>query len=246
MDYTDFTDGKNCLSDRKTTMENSLDYFSMFLLGLFGTGHCLGMCGPLVVALPGRYERWQAHLIYHLGRLATYTLMGALFGGVGRGVIWFFGLAPPQAILWTGRLQLLLSVPVALFLLFMGLTRLGLLEEPYWLALAMPKKIPGYETVLSNVLNRRNMLWLLGMGLLLGLLPCGLSYGAFARALAGGGMGPGALLTAAFGLGTLPGLLLLGTGAATLFHRFRSQMEIISGLIMIGMAVSLLLKLGVS
>jgi hypothetical protein len=218
----------------------------MFLLGLFGTGHCLGMCGPLVVALPGRYGRWQAHLIYHLGRLATYTVMGALFGGAGHGLIWFFGLDPQQALVWTGRLQLFLSVPVALFLLFMGLTRLGLLDEPRWMSLAMPQKIPGYEAVLANVLDRRNLLWLLGMGLLLGLLPCGLSYGAFARTLASGGFGPGALLTALFGLGTLPGLLLLGTGAAKLFQRFRSQMEIASGLIMIGMAVSLLLKMGLT
>lgn len=223
-------------------MGNSLDYFSMFLLGLFGTGHCLGMCGPIVVALPGRYERWPAHLIYHLGRLATYALMGALLGGLGHGVITFFGLAPQQALLWTARLQVFLSVPVALFLLFMGLTRLGLLDEPRWMAVAMPQKLPGYEVVMSNVLDRRNMLWLLAMGLLMGLLPCGLSYGAFARALAAGGIGPGALLTALFGLGTLPGLLLLGTGAVTLFRRFRIQMEIVSGLIMIGMAVSLLAK----
>jgi sulfite exporter TauE/SafE len=225
-------------------VENTIDYFSMFLLGFFGSGHCLGMCGPIVVALPGRYERWQAHLIYHLGRVATYVLVGALLGGVGHGVIRFFGPAPSQALLWTSRLQLLLSLPVALFLLLMGLTRMGLLSEPLWLARAMPTRLPGYEPVMAHVLDRRNLLWLLAMGLLLGLLPCGLSYGAFARALAAGGMAQGAFLTALFGMGTLPVLLLLGTGAARLFQRFRLQMEMISGLIMIGMAVSLLAKAG--
>lgn len=223
-------------------MEQPVDYFSMFLLGIFGTAHCLGMCGPVVVALPGRYQRRRAHLAYHLGRLGTYTLVGALLGGAGHGLTRLFDLAPRQALLWTGRLQVSLSVPVALFLLFMGLTRLGLAGEPRWMAVAMPSKLPGYASVMSHVLDRRNMLWLLAMGLLLGLLPCGLSYGAFARSLAAGGAAEGALLTALFGLGTLPGLLLLGSGAAPLFRRFRHQMEIISGLIMIGMGVSLLAK----
>lgn len=223
-------------------METPTDYLSMLMLGLFGTGHCLGMCGPLVVALPGRYDLRRAHLIYHCGRLATYALMGALLGGIGHGVTGLFNLTPPQTLVWTGRLQLFLSVPVAIFLLYMGLPRLGLISEPRWMAVAMPEKLPGYETVMCRVLDRRGMLWLLAMGLLLGLLPCGLSYGAFARALAAGSAEQGVLLTGLFGVGTLPGMLLLGTGAATLFHRFRRQMEIVSGLIMIGMGVSLLAK----
>lgn len=223
-------------------MEQPVDYFSMFLLGIFGTAHCLGMCGPIVVALPGRYRRRRAHLAYHLGRLGTYTLVGALLGAAGHGLTGLFDLAPRQALLWTGRLQVSLSVPVALFLLFMGLARLGLVGEPRWMAVAMPSRLPGYASVMSHALDRRNMLWLLVMGLLLGLLPCGLSYGAFARSLAAGGALEGALLTALFGVGTLPGLLLLGSGAASLFHRFRRRMEIISGLIMIGMGVSLLAK----
>lgn len=223
-------------------METPTTYLSMLMLGLFGTGHCLGMCGPLTVSLPGRYDRRRAHLIYHLGRLATYALVGALLGGIGHGVTAWFNLTPPQTLVWTGRIQLFLSVPAAVFLLYMGLPRLGLVSEPRWMAVAVPEKLPGYETVMGHVLDRRGMLWLLAMGMLLGLLPCGLSYGAFARALAAGNAGQGALLAGLFGVGTLPGLLLLGTGAATLFHRFRTQMEIISGLIMIGMGVSLLAK----
>lgn len=225
-------------------MANDSAFLSMFLLGFFGTGHCIGMCGPLVVALPGRYECWYAHAIYHAGRVATYTLMGAILGGIGHGLVALFDTDAKAALLWTSRVQIAISLPVAGFLMFMGLARLGLYGEPQWMVKAMPQKIPGYGTVLTGILNRRSALWLLGMGLLLGLLPCGLSYGAFARALAAQSMIHGALMTLLFGLGTLPGLLLLGTGAARLFHRYRARMDLISGLIMIGMGVSLVVQAG--
>lgn len=220
-------------------LNSGIDHLSMFLLGLFGTGHCLGMCGPLVVALPGRYAHWHAHLIYHAGRVSTYVLVGAVLGGIGQGLVRLNAFGPDKAMLWTARLQIAISVPVAIFLLLMGLNRLGILDEPRWMARVTPQKLPGYRSVMSKVLNHRNALWLFIVGLMLGLLPCGLSYGAFARALVAGGAGQGALMAALFGAGTLPGLLILGTGAATLFHRFRAQMEIVSGLIMIAMAVSL-------
>lgn len=217
---------------------------SMFLLGLFGTGHCIGMCGPLVVALPGSYERWYAHVIYHAGRVAIYTLVGGILGGIGHGLVVLLNTDADAALLLTSRVQIAISLPVAGFLMFMGLARLGLYGEPQWMVKAMPQKIPGYGTVLTRILNRRSALWLLGMGLMLGLLPCGLSYGAFARALAAQSMLHGAVMTLLFGVGTLPGLLLLGTGAARLFQKYRAQMDLISGLIMIGMAVSLVAQVG--
>jgi hypothetical protein len=212
----------------------------MFLLGLFGSGHCLGMCGPLVVALPGAYGQWRAHLLYHLGRLATYTLVGALLGAMGGGLVRLGAIPAGQAAAWSARLQVMLSLPVALFLLLLGMHRLGIIPEPDWMAKAMPHKLPGFGRVLRRVLDRGGALWLLAMGAMLGLLPCGLSYGAFARALAAGSMGRGALWTLLFGLGTLPALLLLGTGAAALWHRYRPQAELLAGLIMVGMAVALL------
>jgi hypothetical protein len=212
----------------------------MFLLGLFGSGHCLGMCGPLVVALPGAYGQWRAHLIYHAGRLLAYTLVGALLGGAGQGLIGLAGLPAVESAAWTARLQVMLSLPVAGFLLLFGLHRLGMVPEPAWMAKAMPHKLPGFGRVLRQVLDRRGTLWLLAMGAMLGLLPCGLSYGAFARALTAGNMLQGGFWTLLFGLGTLPALLLLGGGAAALWQRFRPQAELLAGLIMIGMAVALL------
>jgi uncharacterized protein len=224
-------------------MPPGFDHTSMFLLGLMGSGHCLGMCGPLVIALPGSYARRRAHAIYHAGRLVTYMALGAFFGLLGQGLIGLSVLTPQETLVWAGRIQIAISLPVALFLLILGLHRLGFLREPQWMADAAPQRLPGYRKVLKRVLNKDGIGWLFPMGLMLGLLPCGLSYGAFARALAAGNPSQGALLTALFGLGTLPALMLLGTGAGALWQRFRSQAEIIAGLIMIGMAASMMADL---
>jgi uncharacterized protein len=77
------------------------------------------------------------------------------------------------------------------------------------------------------------------IGLMMGLLPCGLSFAAFARALATRSSLEGGLLLLAFALGTLPGLLLIGTGASGIFRKYRKHSEILSGILMIGMAFSL-------
>jgi uncharacterized protein len=225
-------------------MQAGIDHISMFLLGLMGSGHCLGMCGPLVIALPGSYGRWQAHAIYHAGRVITYTLVGAVLGGIGRGMVQLADLTPSDMLIWTKHIQIAISLPVALFLLLLGLNRMGLLEEPRWMAMASPQHLPGYGAVLKRVLKQDRTRWLFIVGMMLGLLPCGLSYGAFARSLAAGGLGQGALFSALFGLGTLPALMILGTSAGALWRRYRPQAEILAGLIMIAMAVSLLVKLG--
>ena len=65
----------------------SVDLTAMFLLGLLGTGHCVGMCGPLVFAFPGRTGRFSAHLWYHSGRILTYCLVGGLMGGLGAAMV---------------------------------------------------------------------------------------------------------------------------------------------------------------
>jgi len=76
-------------------------------------------------------------------------------------------------------------------------------------------------------------------GLMMGFLPCGLSYAAFARALASGGFLEGGLLLLCFGLGTVPGLFLVGTGASGFVRRYRQYSDLLSGMLMIGIAVSL-------
>ncbi len=220
---------------------HGLNLTAMFVLGFLGTGHCLGMCGPLVVALPGRVGTWSAHLLYHAGRIGAYAVGGGVRGALGG---WRGGGAEGGDVL-TGatQVQLIVAVFAVLFLLLFGLNRLGVLAEPAWLGGLDPQRLPGFGPVYRSVLHGSRLSGLLLCGLMLGLLPCGLSYAAFAAALASGGFLSGGLMCLAFGLGTLPGLLALGSGLGLLIRRFRRQTEMIAGLIMIAMALFLSLDI---
>lgn len=212
---------------------NNLDLYSMLALGLFGTGHCLGMCGPLVLAFPASTGKFASHAFYHLGRTMTYVAIGAAVGAVGTGLKY---LAPgSNHLAWMVRIQMGFALVAALFLVWLGLARLKVIEEPSWMLLAQP----GAGGILRYALGSKSHRGMFLTGLLFGILPCGLSFAAFARALPSGGAAQGALLLAAFAAGTLPGLLVVGTGASGLARRFSRQSDILSGLLMIVMAVSL-------
>ncbi len=219
-----------------------IDVFAMFMLGFLGTGHCVGMCGPLVIALPGQTRRWGAHLAYHAGRISTYGIIGALMGGMGSGLVMVARLADADPLAWVTRAQVGISVPAAGFLIVFGLTRMGLMPEPRWLAIANPSNLPGWRrTARASPAKRRNRSFF-RIGMLLGALPCGLSYAAFARSLASMHALNGLGLAVAFGLGTLPGLLAVGVGAGAVWRRYQLQAELIAGMIMIGMGANLLIK----
>ena len=216
-----------------------LTLFSMFMLGILGTGHCIGMCAPLILAFPGQTGKFSSHLWYHLGRSLTYVTIGGTMGAIGLGLAEIATAAGGNHLTLIARIQVGFLLLAALFLIVFGLSRLGLMREPAWMSAASPAKIPGYRKILGAAVACRGSREMFLLGTLLGFLPCGLSYAAFARALASGGPSKGALLVFAFALGTVPGLLLLGTGASRLARRYQKQSDIISGLLMIYMALTL-------
>ena len=218
---------------------SDLDLYSLFLLGFLGTGHCIGMCGPLVLAIPTQAGRISAHVFYNLGRIITYAGVGALMGGMGVGLSVLAGAAGGDPLAWIARIQIAFSLAASTFLLFLGLFRLGILAEPDWMAVASPVKIPGFHRVRGGVMGGKSRTAVFLFGLMMGFLPCGLSYAAFARALACGGVLEGGLLLLCFGLGTVPGLFLVGTGASGFARRYRQYSDLLSGMLMIGIAVSL-------
>jgi sulfite exporter TauE/SafE len=220
----------------------TVDMLSMLTLGLLGTGHCIGMCGPLVFALPGRTGRFSAHIYYHLGRLITYVALGGLLGGIGAGLSAVAGQPASAATSWLPLVQVVLSCFSAILLFLLGLARLGVVREPEWLLFTDPAKLPGHSRWGPDASHRKTPASFLITGLVLGFLPCGLSYAAFIRALPSGGLMEGMLLVLMFGLGTVPGLLLVGTGASQLFRRYRRQSDLASGIIMIGMGAWIAVK----
>ncbi|MCG6892431.1 MAG: sulfite exporter TauE/SafE family protein [Desulfobacteraceae bacterium] len=215
---------------------------AMFLLGILGSGHCVGMCGPLVVAFPAACRGMLPHVFYHIGRVAAYTCIGAFLGGVG-GILASLGRDP---LLWTSRLQLLCAFVAGGFLLLFGLMRIRLIREPAWLYPDSLDCIPGLRGVVAADITRKGPTAMLRIGLFLGLLPCGLSYAAFGRALASGGFVEGGAMVLAFGLGTVPALLAVGLGAGRLLQRYRAYSDPIAGMIMMAMAAHLLLDVAVS
>ena len=212
--------------------------YGMFLLGLLGTAHCLGMCGPLVLALPASRGRLRSHLLYHAGRITTYTIVGAVLGAIGSGLVGLSSLSSEDPMGTVARVQVVVSLGAAVLLGWLGLARLGIMAEPSWMAMATPSRVPGFSRVLRRA-AAGGSLSMVGLGLVLGLLPCGLSFAAFAAALPSGGAAQGALAVFAFGLGTLPGLLLLGTAASRVARRHRRAIELLAGLLLVGMAAAM-------
>jgi sulfite exporter TauE/SafE len=165
-----------------------MDLYTAFILGLVGGLHCAGMCGPLALALPGADRSGLPFLLgrlgYNLGRVITYC--GLVFGAVGK-TFWLAGVQRWTSIalgilLLTGLAfsrRLALSRPVILLVQRLKLGMGGLLRQRSFAALAL-------------------------LGLLNGLLPCGLVYVACAGAAATGGVIHGVEYMAAFGLGTIP------------------------------------------
>lgn len=193
-------------------MITSLSLVGFVTLGLLGGfGHCVGMCSPFVLFVSRRYVATEsgraaalaAQLWYAGGRLTTYALLGAAAGALG-GVVELAGslLGLQRAAEVVAGALLVLWALVALSELAPRLARGGALLSRVVSRLA--GKVPGHPYLL---------------GLLLGLLPCGLLYSAVIAAVGRGGALQGALALALFGVGTVPALLGLSLADELLARR---------------------------
>lgn len=159
--------------------------WTAFLLGLAGSLHCAAMCGPLVLALPQAGRRASTTVLHHIGRLAAYALIGALFGLAG------------QSLQLAG-FQRWLSL-IAGMLLLAGATVLLLPLQTRAVRFA-----GSLSTAFAKWLPRTSPLARLGVGFANGFLPCGLVYAAATASIAAGSWSGSVLYMAAFGAGTLP------------------------------------------
>jgi hypothetical protein len=208
-------------------------YLAVFLVGLLGGTHCIGMCGGIVSALtlqaPGGATRWPLHLAYNLGRIATYAAAGGLAGAVGGAALALdSGLA----------VQLVLYVLANLMLVALGLYLTGSTWALSFTERAGRVLWRRIQPLAGRFLPARTVPQALTLGLLWGFLPCGMVYSVLATALVSGGAGRGAALMLAFGLGTLPNLLLAGALLARLRGFVgRRVVRLVSGLVVLGFGV---------
>ncbi len=188
---------------------------SAFLLGLLGSFHCIGMCGPIAFALPidrsNRAKGAFGVFLYHAGRIASYGLIGLLFGLIGRGLY----LAGFQQ-----RLSILIGVIMIASILF-----------GKWLPLTarLNKPIFGLVQKVKNAmalhLRKKGPATLGVLGLLNGFLPCGLVYMAVFGAVAMGDLGQGAGYMALFGLGTVPMMTIAVYAGNFLKNTWRKKIQ---------------------
>ena len=203
-----------------------------FLAGFFGSGHCLGMCGPIVVLLespdgqPGALNPTLRRLAYNSGRMLFYVLLGVIAGTLGVVLTKIAGIKIGLSILRI--LAGLLVIALGLNLLF-DFRSLSYLEKGGTLVWRRLSPLARHVLPISTPARA------LGAGFIWGALPCGLVYSSVAIAGTSGSAASGALIMLVFWLGTLPALLLAGASARKLGEWTRRPMlRRVTGLLLVG------------
>lgn len=189
--------------------------FLAFTMGLMSSFHCIGMCGPIALALPvqkgNQWQKFAGLSIYNIGRAISYAMLGAIIGSVG------------SSLIWIGYLRYLSVLAGILMLAYV-----------FW-----PSKLDQYfhppkfwqQTVnqvkkgMSEMLRSRKMHGWLGLGILNGLLPCGMVYLALISSVATGSIFGGGIYMLLFGIGTLPMMMTVGFCKNWFTPALRSRMR---------------------
>lgn len=213
---------------------DSYIFYSAVLLGFAGSFHCLGMCGPLAISVSGRtmgkqpYERFIGHLLYFMGKTITYGFLGIIFGLFGHGLV-------------IAGFQQLLSVVMGSFMLllvFVSLFNSSLFHNnkltAYW-----QKKLVG---AFGFLFSMQSLVAPVFIGMLNGLLPCGLVYVGLTAAVATGNALDSALYMVLFGLGTVPVMLAFVSFTGQMGYAWRYRLRQVPPVLMAVMGTILILR----
>lgn len=204
-----------------------------FFMGLLGSVHCIGMCGPLVMALPiahmKPFQKVLATTLYHIGKLTTYGVLGLLAGLFGKQIPFY-------------NVQQHLSVVLGLIMLIYVI----------WVFYLHPKRNTQFlkfdwlnqkiVKALGYLFKKRGAFSFIWIGLLNGLLPCGMIYLALASSWASQSVVQSGLFMVLFGIGTMPALLLAAFGGQLLGFAFRQRIQKALPYILTSMGVLLILR----
>ncbi|TDE18722.1 sulfite exporter TauE/SafE family protein [Dyadobacter psychrotolerans] len=191
-------------------------------MGLMSSFHCIGMCGPIALALPiQKGNRWQqlaGLLLYNSGRALTYAFLGLLIGSVSSSLAWigylrylsvFAGIIMLSYVFWPAFLDKYFHVPM------------------FW-----QKTIQSVRTKMGAMLRSRTIHGWLFLGILNGLLPCGMVYLALISSVATGSMAGSGIYMLLFGIGTLPMMMMVGFFKQWLTPALRSRMRKITPIVL--------------
>ncbi len=191
-------------------MHDPITLSSAFLLGLFSTVHCIGMCGGIIgalsLSLPTRIRQHKPRLLsfvlaYNIGRITSYSIAGLIAGAIGAHVLRSAGFDQGHIILKIIGTGMMIAIGLYLAGWLPQLATVEKIGIPIWKRL---------EPIGRKLIPVTSLPKALLYGLIWGWLPCGLVYFVLIWALTAGGALQGALTLAAFGLGTLPTLLAAG------------------------------------
>lgn len=204
-----------------------------FLMGLIGSLHCVGMCGPLVIALPtahlNAFQKSRSLFLYHFGKISSYTLLGILFG--------LFGSQFPIHGLQE-NLSIVMGSIMLLYVLYVFIKKPIVANKIFvmnWIYSSMIKS-------LGQLFKSKNRFANYLIGLLNGLLPCGLVYMALTSAMATQNVMLGGIFMAFFGLGTTPALIMLSMGKQFMGVHGRQKLQRVLPLFIFSMGVLLILR----
>jgi uncharacterized protein len=183
---------------------------SAFIIGLAGSIHCVGMCGPIMLALPFDHDSWFnrfiSNLIYFTGKALTYALMGFAIGLMGAVVF------PKQWQQW---------VSIGSGVLILVMTWIPKLFKSNSTSAFQAKVVQSMQVWMK----KRGLFAQFILGGINGLLPCGLVYVALAASVSAGGVLRSGLFMFIFGIGTMPLLFLIGISRQTLGFKFRNTLS---------------------
>ena len=207
----------------------------LLLAGLAGSfSHCLGMCGPLVILAGARYSRRgiasiPLHLLYHTGRILVYTLMGIVAGVLGAAL---------------SRAAAVAHIPGILSLLMGGLVILAGLSYLGWLPFWKRKLHPNnwWQGAMRRAMQAPGLRGIFLLGMLNGLLPCGLVYQALSITAASAQPVLAGLGMLVFGMATIPGLVIIGVGTQFLAIATRQKLVWIGGVFVVVVGIVLIVR----
>ncbi|PON16927.1 sulfite exporter TauE/SafE family protein [Candidatus Entotheonella serta] len=213
----------------------SLGFFALLGAGFFtGLSHCVGMCGPLVGAFTlqrraAKRELSASLVIYQMGRLSMYFLLGAVVGSLGE--VLATALQP-----WQGAF----SMAMGGMSMLLGLGLMGVLPLPDWhTALAPARLVSRY---IRGLMVSSHPVAPFGLGIANGLLPCGAVYAMTLLAAMSGSPVEGASLMLIFGFGTLPAMLGVGYSVGLLRLRLQTHLFRVAAMVMVVVGVQLVLR----
>lgn len=206
-------------------------FIAAFIMGSIGSVHCIGMCGPLALSLPvvtnNHTSRFISTLLYNTGRIVTYASLGAVFGLIGMSFA-FFGYQQ-----W---LSVILGIIILLFII---------IPKRNFVSQNNNALIRFFENIrlwLGRLFTKWNYRSVFFIGLLNGLLPCGLVYIAIAGAVSTASVIKSSVFMAAFGLGTLPVMWSIAFFGSSINMNIRVKIRKMYPYVMFLMAILLIIR----